>query len=160
MTERSEVTYKELGIFIKTATGYLNSHHEQNVLFTALTRLVRNYKARSEAFDDKINLQRIRLAIKDTTGHKAVIMKDNQYQYTEENLIKLEEYVIAEQNKTLSIKPIYTEEAELPKDFMYTWRSAFEKFAVKVDQTADDLEEQKGTVTVFNGAERELKPVE
>lgn len=160
MTDRSEVTYKELGIFIKTATGYLNSHHEQNVLFTALTRLVRNYKARSEAFDDKINLQRIRLAIKDTTGHKAVIMKENQYQYTEENLIKLEEYVITEQNKIISIKPIYTEESELPKDFMYTWRAAFEKFAVKVNQTDEDIEEQKGVVKELNGVERELKPAE
>lgn len=129
--EKSKVTYKEISIFVNMATGYLNANPAQNLLSAALTRVIKMLKTSNEDFEERMKLQRIKLAIKEGSNKAVLINKDNQYQYTEENLLALEQFLKDEQNKTKNIKPVWVEEKELPANLIYSWRSAFEKFVIK-----------------------------
>lgn len=151
---KNEVTYQELKIFTTSATAYLNAYPEQTVLSITLQRVIKVLTRKVEDYDFKINNERIRLAVKDETT-KAVIMKDNQYQFKQEDLLALEKFVLEEGRKTLSVKPIYVGSKELPATLAYSFRRAFENFVIEPIIYKDDEEDEVSK----NGVEAKLETV-
>lgn len=145
--EKEKITYKELNIFMAGSQNYLNAYPKEDLTVAALKRVRRKNKLKHEDFNEKCEIERIKLASKDDTSAKNIIRINGVLQYDEANTLALEAKLKEMMSKSVDAYTYILKEEDLPKDLAYVWREIFEKFIIAPVVYEDDKVVEETSLT-------------